>query len=236
MFRIKILALSLLFSIIMILFSSGTFLESNPPDALSVAVTSEDSRPIVILDPGHGGVDSGAVSIHGAEEKNVNLTVAKKLGEFLEAAGCRVIYTRQEDVILTTEGAPTRKTGDLLARVRVAKEYPQSTFISIHMNTLPQEKYSGIQVFYSDVNSASRALAQGIQNDVISLLQPDNHREAKDAKGKIFILDRIRQAAVLVECGFLSNRAEAEKLEQEDYQNKLAFVLSRSLLPFVLKK
>ncbi len=197
----------------------------------------EKTTPTVILDAGHGGIDSGAVSVYGDEEKNLNLSVAKKLGAFLENAGIHVIYTRSEDVMLESETkAGTKKTRDLLARVEVAKKYPDALFVSIHMNTLPIEKYKGLQVFYTDRNDANRALAQVLQNTVSASLQSENKRKAKDAEGKIYILDRIDQPAILVECGFLTNNEEAKLLKDEAYQAKLSYVLSRPILDFLSER
>lgn len=190
----------------------------------------------MILDPGHGGVDSGAVSVLGDEEKNLNLSLAKKVGSFLEEAGIRVIFSRTEDALLTSDKTTSRKMGDLMARVDLAREMPEAVFVSIHMNTLPIEKYSGLQVFYSSNHPLSRVLAQQIQNDTQNLLQNENHREAKDAKGSIYILDRIGTPAVLVECGFLTNQKEAASLADEEYQSRLAFTLSRSIIQFTMQK
>lgn len=191
------------------------------------------SKPVIIIDPGHGGIDSGASPKAGVEEKNLNLAVAKKLGSFLEAGGVEVVYTRTEDVMLSSEGAPTRKTGDLMGRIKIAETYPDATFVSLHMNTLPSEKYSGLQTFYSENNALNQALARQIQSDVCTFLQPDNNRKEKEAKGKIYLLDRLSCPAVLIECGFLTNPEECQKLQSEEYQNALAFTLSRSLLQFV---
>lgn len=193
--------------------------------------------PTVILDAGHGGIDSGAVSVLGDEEKDLNLALTKKLGAFLEYAGIRVIYTRTEDVMPESkQSAGSRKTRDLLGRLEIAKEEPEALFVSIHMNTLPVEKYKGLQVFYTDRNDANRALAQVIQNTVASSIQPDNNRKAKDAEGKIFILDRLNQPGILIECGFLTNHEEAALLKDELYQTKLAYVLSRPILDFMAER
>ena len=200
-------------------------------DMSTGAVTA--NTPMVILDAGHGGVDSGTVAPDGTEEKHLNLSLTKKLGAFLEACGVQVIYTRTEDTLLTTQNAPTRKTGDLMARVALAKEYPDAVFVSIHMNALPQRQYSGLQTFYSTNHAWNESLAKVIQND-IRQLQADNHREAKDVKGSVYVLDRIQNPAVLIECGFLSNPEESVLLQQEEYQNKLAFLLSHSILSFVV--
>lgn len=201
------------------------------------AFSEEGDLPTVILDAGHGGLDSGAVSVYGDEEKHLNLEVAKKLGAFLENGGVRVIYTRTEDVMLESETkAGSKKTRDLLARVELAKKYPEALFVSLHMNTLPIEKYKGLQVFYTDRNDANRALAQVMQNSVSSSLQTENTRKAKNAEGKIYILDRIDQPAILIECGFLTNKEEAALLKNDEYQAKLSYVLSRSILDFLCER
>jgi len=197
---------------------------------------SKALSPQIILDAGHGGEDPGAISVLGTKEKDLNLAVTKKVGEFLEALGIRVEYTRLDDCMLSDGNTSSKKSSDLRARVEIAKQFPDATFVSIHMNTLPIEKYSGLQVFYSNQSGAAKALALTVQSDVRLLLQPENHREAKDSGGSIYVLDRIGKDSVLIECGFLSNRREAELLTQEEYQNKLAFVLSRSLANYLIQK
>lgn len=214
---------------------SSLFAESREVEV--PAFSEEGDLPTVILDAGHGGLDSGAVSVYGDEEKHLNLEVAKKLGAFLENGGVRVIYTRTEDVMLESETkAGSKKTRDLLARVELAKKYPEALFVSLHMNTLPIEKYKGLQVFYTDRNDANRALAQVMQNSVSSSLQTENTRKAKNAEGKIYILDRIDQPAILIECGFLTNKEEAALLKNDEYQAKLSYVLSRSILDFLCER
>ena len=189
--KLKLIPDSVLFAIlltssILLLasFFSSLFAESREVEV--PAFSEEGGLPTVILDAGHGGLDSGAVSVYGDEEKHLNLEVAKKLGAFLENGGVRVIYTRTDDVMLESETkAGSKKTRDLLARVELAKKYPEALFVSLHMNTLPIEKYKGLQVFYTDRNDANRALAQVMQNSVSSSLQTENTRKAKNAEGKI---------------------------------------------------
>ena len=226
-------SLTLTCSILALAFFFTPFFKS---DSAHEEAVSADAKqvPTVILDAGHGGMDSGAVSVHGDEEKHLNLAVAQKLGAFLENAGIRVIHTRSEDVMLESEsGSGSKKTRDLMRRVEIAKSEPNALFVSIHMNTLSIEKYSGLQVFYTDRNDANRALAQVLQNTVRATVQPSNNRIAKDAEGKIYILDRINQPAILIECGFLSNREEASLLKDETYQAKLAYVLAHPIIDFL---
>lgn len=240
--KLKLIPDSVLFAIlltssILLLASvfSSLFAESREVEV--PAFSEEGDLPTVILDAGHGGLDSGAVSVYGDEEKHLNLEVAKKLGAFLENGGVRVIYTRTDDVMLESETkAGSKKTRDLLARVELAKKYPEALFVSLHMNTLPIEKYKGLQVFYTDRNDANRALAQVMQNSVSSSLQTENTRKAKNAEGKIYILDRIDQPAILIECGFLTNKEEASLLKNDEYQAKLSYVLSRSILDFLCER
>lgn len=229
--------LLLTLSILLLASLFSQFLPSSTGNESASVSATENKKPTVILDAGHGGMDSGAVSVYGDEEKNINLAVTKKLGAFLENAGVRVIYSRTDDVMLESENkAGSRKTRDLLARVELARKYPDALFVSIHMNSLPIEKYKGLQVFYTDRNDANRALAQVMQNTVASSLQPDNKRHASDAEGKIYVLDRIDQPAILIECGFLTNHEEAAILKNETYQAKLGYILSRPILDFLFDR
>ena len=232
----KLFVFSALFCLLLLAVSTvcSPFVKTKNEASFIATGLEKEEKPMVILDPGHGGVDSGAVSVSGTEEKNLNLAVAKKIGAFLESAGVEVIYTRENDEMLSSDRGNTRKTKDLLGRVEIAEKHPNAVFVSIHMNTLSIEKYSGIQVFYSDQNSANHPLAQEIQNTAVSLLQPENERKAKNANGKIYILDRIEQPAVLIECGFLSNKNEDLLLQSEEYQSLLAFSVSRPILDFLL--
>ena len=235
----KSILLGLLLSTIIgvIAFPVNRFIRQLPnTDSPSQSVWKSSLVPTVILDAGHGGSDPGAISIFGDEEKHINLVMVQKIGSFLENSGIRVLYTRTEDHMLSSEKTDSSKMGDLMARVDFSKDHPDAVFISIHMNTLSLEQYSGLQVFYDERNTNGKILALLMQNDVHNILQPNNNRSAKAAEGSIYILDRITAPAVLVECGFLSNKEEAHLLMQEDYRDKLAFTISRSIISFVSQK
>jgi len=190
--------------------------------------------PVMVIDPGHGGADCGAVGINGILEKDVNLKLSIYLAEELEKVGYTVKLTRSEDVMLvdTEKEHTTKKSSDLTARVAAARE--GDIFISVHMNKFPEEKYSGAQVYYSVNNEASYKLAQRIQEGICSSLQPDNTRVIKSGAG-LFLLDRIDIPAVICECGFLSNKAEAEKLADEEYLRALAFEIFSAIDDFVIE-
>ena len=184
---------------------------------------------VVIIDAGHGGIDSGAVGIDNIIEKDINLSVAKKLEQLLNITNIEVVMTRTEDVLLNNDNAPRRKASDLTNRIRVCQKYPSALFISIHMNTYPQEKYKGLQVFYSTNNLESANLADILKKNNQKYLQPDNNREIRRGKN-IFVLERTNNCAVLIECGFLTNHEEARLLNTDDYQNKLSRILFISIL------
>lgn len=187
----------------------------------------------VILDAGHGGEDGGAVSKSGLYEKDINLSITLKLKELLEKQGVSVVLTRQTDVLLYDRNIDfegRKKVLDLAARRLVGDTTPDSIFISIHMNSFAQESSHGLQVWYSTNHPLSMSLAQSIQNSVREALQPDNHRRIKAAGSSIYLLRHLKNPAVLVECGFLSNPTEADRLGSEEYQQQMAQMLCASIL------
>ncbi len=196
--------------------------------------TLPTEKPVIIIDAGHGGEDGGASSEDGLKEKDLNLDVALTLGKMLEANGVTVIQTRTEDKMLYTEYKKgSLKMQDLKNRLQISKQNDNSIFISIHMNKFSEEKYSGLQVFYSQNSEESAVLANKIQSNVKEYLQNDNDRETKRASSNIYLLDNIETPAVLIECGFLSNPNECTKLSNEDYRKELAGVIYSSVVEFL---
>ncbi len=188
--------------------------------------------PTVVLDAGHGGEDGGASSVSGLLEKDLNLAVAKELESLLLANGYCVLMTRTDDRMLydrETDYRGRKKLLDQTERIRIAESAPNAIFISIHMNSFPQEQYSGLQVWYSENDPRSEKLAADVQAAVRDELQPQNDREIKRAGSSIFLLHRLQMPAILIECGFLSNRQEASLLGESDYQRELAYVLFLSI-------
>ena len=198
------------------------------------------SRPFacVVIDAGHGGEDGGASSAAGLVEKNVNLAVSFALRDLLEAAGVPVVMTRTEDKLLYDRNVNyqgRKKVLDLAARRLVAEktaaEYGgDCLFISIHMNAFPQPQYSGMQVWYGTGDPRSADAAETIQAASLPIL-PHNHRKIKPAGSNIYLLDRIKTPAVLVECGFLSNPDEAARLGETAYQNAIAAAIFSGIVP-----
>ncbi|MGN1044236.1 MAG: N-acetylmuramoyl-L-alanine amidase CwlD [Acutalibacteraceae bacterium] len=190
--------------------------------------TEKNDLATIILDPGHGGEDGGAVGVDGIVEKDINLSISLKLKDFLQAAGYKVIMTRETDTAIYDDDSKTlreKKRSDLYNRAEIIKDNSQekAVFVSIHQNKFPNSKYFGSQIFYSKNHAGSQNLASGIKDSLVGLIQPENTREIKPADKKIFLLHNAQIPAVIVECGFLSNQEEADKLTKPEYQTQLAF-------------
>ncbi len=231
----KITTLKVVFvSVVLVVIALLFFLWGTNIFSDNTHVVSSESVPVitVVIDAGHGGIDGGA-QVNGVLEKDLNLEIALKLREFLSLYNVRCVLTRDSDILLADPDASSRKASDLKNRVKVAKESENPIFLSVHMNKFPEEKYSGLQVFYSKNNPESEALALKVQSNVAEKFQKDNTRSVKEAGSNIFVLDRLECPAVLIECGFMSNPSELEKLSKEEYQNELAFIIALSVIDFL---
>lgn len=194
-------------------------------------VNAEENNKVIVIDPGHGGIDGGAKSENGVIEKDINLSISLKTKSALESKGYKVIMTRSEDVGLYTEGKKVRekKIEDLGNRVKIKKDNKCDAFISIHQNMFPQKNCKGAQVWSAN-NEPSQKLGRIIQQKFKEEVDQNNKREAKVAKKEYKILnDGYEGASVIVECGFLSNPEECELLGKEDYQNKIANTLANAI-------
>ncbi len=194
-----------------------------------------ENNKTVILDPGHGGFDGGAGADDGTLEKDINLDISLKTRNFLQFYGYNVIMTRTIDT--GTEDNPdlsisNRKKSDLNNRLNMMQSGSNSIYVSIHLNKFTTSAAKGTQVFYSPNFSEARVLGECIQSSVISLLQPDNHRVIKQGTDSTYLLKNAKIPAVIVECGFLSNKAELAMLKDEAYQNNLAFCIASGILKY----
>jgi len=190
---------------------------------------------VIIIDAGHGGEDSGAIGVNGVLEKDLNLEISMLIGEELKRQGFTVVYTRTTDTMLYSESENVkgmRKISDLRNRVAFTQNYKDATFISIHMNSFGAEKYSGLQVYYKNNSKESEILASLIQSTVKNQLQQDNNRVIKKGSS-MFVLDKSCCNAVLIECGFLTNNTECEKLSQKEYQKQLSFSIVCGIIEYI---
>lgn len=207
----------------------------------SVPVIESEVRtkyPVVVIDAGHGGIDGGAVGIDGSVEKNINLAVSKRLEAICRLAGLDCVMTRTEDRMLADESLKKhRKMHDLKNRLAVVDSVTgsggEAVLISVHMNNFSSPKYSGLQVWYSKNNSKSMELARSVQGYAKTWLDGGNNREIKPATSAIYMLERAEVPAVLVECGFMSNPEECEKLNTASYQTSLATVIFSALCSYL---
>ncbi|MCH5354031.1 MAG: N-acetylmuramoyl-L-alanine amidase [Acutalibacter sp.] len=195
-----------------------------------------EKRGTVVLDAGHGGEDGGAVGVNGELEKDINLSIALELEKFLKQNNFEVVMIRSGDYSVGDQSLSTvseRKRSDTRARLRTVEETGDCILLSIHQNHFSQSKYDGAQVFYSENREESAVLAEAIRQSIVSSLQTENHRENKPAGNSIYLLHNCQVPAVLVECGFLSNPAEAEKLTQEGYQKAMATAIYNGLIDYL---
>ncbi len=186
----------------------------------------------VVIDAGHGGADPGKVGINGALEKDLNLQIANRLKKFLEAQDIKVVMTRTDEGGLYDENASNKKVQDMKRRIAIIEEAQPKIVVSIHQNSYQEEYVHGAQVFYYTGSETGKALAKLIQNRFVISVDPENKREAK-ANDSYYLLKKTSVPIVIVECGFLSNREEAEKLKTEIYQEKAAWAVHMGVLQYL---
>ena len=191
-----------------------------------------EEPPRIVIDPGHGGYDPGKIGINQLLEKDVNLVIAKKLRDDLEAAGVKVTLTREEDAALSGEGEDHAKVRDLKRRIEIMEEADPVAVISIHQNSYPQESIRGAQIFYYPTSIEGKKLAQALQDRLIREVDPDNKRQIKE-NNSYFLLKKTTVPIVIAECGFLSNWEEAEKLNTPEYQDDLAWALYLGVMDYL---
>jgi len=194
--------------------------------------SGEKRKYIVCVDPGHGGTDPGKVGINGQLEKDINLAIAKKLKTYLEASDVTVVLTRDKDMGLYSSGDAHKKMADMRKRCQLIEEVKPDLVISIHQNSYHEEAIRGGQVFYYKTSVRGKKLAQILQERFDYVLGDANKRQAK-ANDNYYLLLHVKEPIVIAECGFLSNREEAEKLETKEYQDRLAWTLHMGIMEYL---
>lgn len=203
----------------------------------AVTVLSENApiinRKVVVIDPGHGGVDGGATSVTGVLESQLNLEIALRLNDLMHLLGIDTVMIRQTDCSVYTEGETIaqKKVSDLKQRVRVVNNTPNATLVSIHQNLFVDEMYSGAQVFYAPTQG-SQDLAKQMQTAFIHTINPESNRKSKKAES-IYLMQHIHCPGILIECGFISNHQEEAKLRNPEYQKQLCAVIASVLSTFL---
>lgn len=182
-----------------------------------------------IFDPAHGGDDPGKIGINNVKEKEINLKIAKELEKLLQKEGIKVVMTRKDDGGLYQQSSNNKKVEDMRKRCEIITKANPVFTVSIHQNSYPDESVKGAQVFYYGQSQEGKKLAETLQQSLVEQLDPTNHRQAK-ANESYFLLKKTPSPTVIVECGFLSNSQEAELLNSEEYQNKVAEAVKSGIL------
>ena len=190
------------------------------------------TNKVIVLDAGHGGIDSGTLSSDKTVvEKEINLLITHKIRELLESSGAHVILTREDDSSLYIEdGNKTirqKYNENLKNRKQIIEDSNADMFVSIHMNALTgagASKYYGAQTFYPAGKEDSIKLSKTIQQELKRVVDNTNNREIKP-RNDLYLLKDNKIPSVLIECGFLSNEKEAKLLIDEKYQEKIAWAI-----------
>ena len=201
--------------------------------SVSVFSAAEGPAVTVVIDPGHGGEDGGAVSVDGVAESHINLAVSKQLRDLLRFAGVETVMTREEDVTICDEGLGSvreRKASDIRNRVAVVNVTENAVLLSIHQNSLPSSTVThGAQVFWNQQEGAEE-LAGAIQESLNSSVNIGNEKHTKRIPPTVYLMKHVTVPAVLVECGFLTNPEETRLLQDETYQRGLAVSIAAGYL------
>lgn len=205
----------------------------------AVSSNIQNLSPTIIIDAGHGGEDGGTQSASGILEKDINLSISLTLRDIFDFFGFNTVMTRETDKLIYdpgNNGIKNKKVSDIHNRLAITQEYAGSILISIHQNYFTQSKYNGAQTFYSVNNPESEKLALSIQKSIVSLMQPENQREIKPTGDEIYLLYHAENTAVMVECGFLSNPEEAEKLNDDSYRKEMALAVFAGTYKYYCKR
>ena len=197
-----------------------------------------DDVPTLIIDPGHGGADGGAVAADGTKESLINLEISLKMKSLSDLLGIKSVIIRESEDLPYPEDTATiaaKKRWDQNRRLELINSTPNCLLLSIHQNYYPDPRPSGAQVLYGAVEG-SQQLGELCHEALNSSLCPDNRRVAAPISDKIFLMKNAKCPAILVECGFMSNSDELGKLLSGDYQIKIALILVNSYLAYTAER
>lgn len=194
-------------------------------------VISQNSRSTLVLDAGHGGIDGGAISDSGLKESDINLQIALKTEALVRFLGIDTVMTRETDTD-NSDNKAYSEHDNLVQRAKLANSTENAVLISIHQNKFPSAVVSGAEVMYSE-NDDSKALGLITQDNLVTLLDSSNRRVARPAPKELLLTSSVECPTILVECGFMSNPQEVQKLASNDYQLKLAAILAGSYIQFL---
>ncbi|MBO6015755.1 MAG: N-acetylmuramoyl-L-alanine amidase [Lachnospiraceae bacterium] len=224
-----------LVTMLMVVIMLGAMFYLSRRAAMYTMIQSTKEEKVVVIDAGHGGYDPGKIGVNQAKEKDINLQIALRVRAYLEQNDVKVVMTRESDIALSDEGAANKKVQDMKRRIELIGETNAPLTVSIHQNSYGDESIHGAQVFYFTTSREGKEAAALMQQQLREGLDPDNRRQEK-ANDSYYLLKKSPTPVIIVECGFLSNRAEAERLTQEEYQEKVAFCIAMGVMKYLSGK
>ena len=225
----KILIISMFFITIII-----TAYVNTPKYEIIPTMSAPVSNKTIVLDAGHGTPDEGAQNNEGMTEAKVNLEIAYKIKKLLEECGAKVILTRSDDNAIYDENAKTigqKKVSDIKNRVKIGNESSADIFVSIHLNKISDTRCKGWQTFYNIRNENSKKLATSIQDSLNDTIKIENKRKPQKLTD-VYIMKNVEIPITIVECGFLSNKEDANLLKTDEYQEKLAWGIYGGIMKY----
>jgi len=218
---------TMMFVLVSTSFMADNIITQSYRNFLPVFNQNQKTEYILIIDPGHGGADGGAVSVNNDKESKINLDISKRMELFAAFLGITTKMTRSEEEIQYPDNCITireKKVYDSISRVEMINSYKSPILISIHQNKYEDSAVSGAQVFYkNNVSGNSEILAENITEklDIFA----NKLRGTKEIQSDIYIFKHTDCTSILVECGYISNPDECNLLKAENYQNKLAIAI-----------
>ncbi|MEH1852294.1 MAG: N-acetylmuramoyl-L-alanine amidase [Nostoc sp.] len=203
----------------------GPFPDPNHPNLQPLTQPQRrvtNGRVVVIIDPGHGGKDSGALGIGGAREKDVILPIGKRLAEILQQHGIQVIMTRDSDYFVTLPG-----------RVQLAERANADVFVSIHANSAGASRpdVNGLEVYYYD---SGLDLARVVRSSILQSIGTLKDRGVRRAR--FYVLRKSSMPSILVETGYMTGREDMARLRTSAYQNQMAEAIARGVLQYLKRR
>lgn len=198
-----------------------------------VKVVSMDAIPkteyVIVIDAGHGGRDEGCSGVNGTKESDINLSIAKKLKSDLETLGIRVVLTRSDNNGLYKSNVDNYKQSDMSERVKIIEESNADMVISIHCNSYEDNSVSGAQVYYHEGDEIGKKFAEAVQGQLKKQLQ---NARSEIGKGDYYLLKETEAPAIIVECGYLTNRQDEENLNNETYQEQVSYAIMCGVIKY----
>lgn len=217
---------------VVLIFCACILAERGWERVMSSQVQAEEKKWTVVIDAGHGGNDPGKIGVDDSLEKDLNKKKKKKVQKLLEQQDVKVVMTRETDAGLYEEQTSNKKVQDMKNRCTLINDTQPDCVVSIHQNSYHEEYVTGAQVFYYGTSQEGQRLAETLQKKLVAYVDPENHRQAK-ANESYYLLKKTEVPIVIVECGFLSNWEEAKKLQEDNYQNQIAWAVSMGILSYL---